>query len=87
LWQRETNELDDDAQLTIRLNETQLMQTRMELRFQEKPRFRAILNIHGLTIGMPGVLVFEIKFHENIIAVWRVPVTGIAQVESAAVAG
>src|SRR6516164_1595788 len=59
MWEREPAEADTRAQITVRLNDRQLLQAPLALSFQQTVRCRAILTMLGLVLNEPGILVFE----------------------------
>jgi hypothetical protein len=79
LWEREATEPDTHADLTVRLNERQLMQAQLGLNFQQATRCRAIITVLGLLLNEPGILVFEITLAGQVVGSWRVPVSATPQ--------
>lgn len=84
LWEREPAEPDTHAELTVRLNERQLMQGQLALNFQQTIRCRSILTLRGLPLSEPGILLFEITLAGQVVGSWRVLVTRTPQATEAA---
>jgi hypothetical protein len=79
MWEREPAEADTQAQITVRLNDRQLLQSPLALNFQQTMRCRAILTMLGLVLNEPGILVFEAALAEQIVGSWQVPVRSVPQ--------
>jgi hypothetical protein len=83
LWIREEGEPDTDAQLRVFLNEVQLRQTPLPLRFEGTSRCRNVTNILGLVLSGPGTLHFDVLLIDRVVGTWKIPVRGLPQVVEA----
>jgi hypothetical protein len=70
----------NDVSLRITLNEQELYQGPIEVRFGGHVKMRWITDIRGLVLPGPGLLSFLIFFGQNQLAEWAIPVQNIGQV-------
>jgi hypothetical protein len=83
LFSRKTDEpADQEVVNRIYLEDAELAENPIEVKFQGHTRMRLISEIQGIVVDKPGLLRFSILQGDNELASWKIPVRYIGRPEA-----